>query len=348
MQYTDLVIDAICQEIILRKTELPEQVFTSLYLGGGSPSVLNEKQLDKLFRNIYAHYKFTADAEVTIEVNPDDIVNSKITLLKSLGVNRVSIGVQSFDETTLKWMNRSHSAIQAKNCILDFAKAGFEQISIDLIYGLPMLSIDEWLSTIQHACSFPITHISSYCLTVETKTKLNHLVNKNMVDLPSDDSALEQFELLISTLSHNGFEQYEISNFSKNGNYAKHNTSYWMNEPYIGIGPSAHSFQLHSRRWNISNNQQYVKLIQSNKHFWEEELLSKKDLYNESIMTGLRTKWGCDTNKFDSDQKSFLLNQQPEVEKLLSEQLIVIQDGIIKLTQAGKFLADGIAARLFV
>ena len=269
-------------------------------------------------------------------------------MLKSLGVNRVSIGVQSFDETTLKWMNRSHNAIQAKNCILDFAEAGFKQISIDLIYGLPMLSIDEWLNTIQKACSFPITHISSYCLTVETKTKLNHLVNKKMVDLPSDDSALEQFELLISTLSKNGFEQYEISNFSKNGNYAKHNTSYWMNEPYIGIGPSAHSYQLHSRRWNISNNQQYVKLIQSNEKFWEKESLSKKDAYNESIMTGLRTKWGCDTNRFDAEQKSFLFEQQHEIEKLLSEQLIEIQEGIIKLTHAGKFLADGIAARLFV
>jgi oxygen-independent coproporphyrinogen-3 oxidase len=340
--------DAICKELSMRSAELKYQSIETIYFGGGTPSVLNEAQLTKILDTIYKHYQVTPTCEITIEINPDDVTEVLVKSWINNSINRISIGVQSFDETSLKWMNRSHTAKQSVLSIYTLAELGFENISMDLIYGLPGLSIQSWQLTLRKVVGLPIQHVSAYCLTVEPKTALQHFVSTSHIVLPSDDTTEQQFQFMSKYFTEAGFIHYEISNFGLPGYHSKHNSSYWKGLPYIGVGPSAHSYDgLNDRRWNIASNQSYLKFIGLNKQYWEEEKLSEKEKYNEFIMTGLRTIWGCDLSKLSNEQLILFEKQRKNFLKHLKNGNITNENNVVKLTDKGRFFADGIAADLF-
>ncbi|MBV1924338.1 MAG: radical SAM family heme chaperone HemW [Flavobacteriaceae bacterium] len=346
MKKKDEMVDAICSEIVLRKEELTTSLKT-IYFGGGTPSLLSEKEIEKVFEAINENFEVEKDAEITLEANPDDLTNEVIAQLSKSPINRLSIGVQSFFEEDLQLMNRAHNASEAKNCIIE-AKKHFDNISIDLIYGIPGMSNDRWKQNLELALSLEVPHISSYALTVEPKTALESFINKGKIIPTLDTEFKEQYELLLSKMEEAGFVNYEFSNFGKEGYFSKNNTAYWQGKSYLGIGPSAHSFNGEYRSWNISNNIKYIKSISEKKLPIERELLSVNDRYNEYIMTGLRTMWGVSLLKVESDfgkeYVDYVLNQaQKEIEK---KHLILTGD-CLKIDKKGKFLSDGIASNLF-
>lgn len=344
----DEMVLALAKEIALRKDEFAAEVVETIYLGGGTPSILQIADLRFLIDEVYRSYKVIECPEITIEANPDDLSNEQIIALSKSKVNRLSIGVQSFFEDDLKLMNRAHNADEAKKC-LEFATQYFDNISIDLIYGMPNMSNEKWLKNIETALSFNIPHISSYALTVEPKTALKKLIATGKIDEPKDEVAQEHFQILVDKLSENGFIHYELSNFGKSTYFSKNNSAYWLGKKYLGIGPSAHSFDGVSRSWNISNNSIYIKSIAENKLPSETEILSKNDCYNEYVMTGLRTIWGISLdrieNEFGTDFLEYLLKQS---EKFIADDLLYFDEKILKATQKGKFLCDGIASDLFL
>jgi putative oxygen-independent coproporphyrinogen III oxidase len=342
------MVNAMLHEMELRKDYLREPL-QSIYLGGGTPSVLSPSQLDQLFNRINQLFSIEKDAEVTLEANPDDLTREKIMELKASPVTRLSIGVQSFFEEDLKWMNRAHTSQQAKDCIRFAKEKGFDHLTIDLIYGMPSLTDEKWLSNIQETLQFGIDHISSYALTVEAQTALDHFI-RNKKSLPvNEEQSAQQFELLVSTLEQHAFEQYEISNFARKHKYAVHNTNYWKNRPYLGIGPSAHSFNNHSRSWNIANNTKYMQGIHSGIPNLETEILTPQNQLNEYLMTGLRTMWGCNlrdiSQRFGAHSSSHIADQ---IQDPKYANLIEINGSIFKLSRKGRLFADGIAAELFV
>jgi oxygen-independent coproporphyrinogen-3 oxidase len=347
LKKTGEMVLALAKEIALRKDECAE-VIETIYFGGGTPSILQIADLRFLIDEVYRNYKVIEIPEITIEANPDDLSNEQIIALSKSKVNRLSIGVQSFFEDDLKLMNRAHNADEAKKC-LEFATQYFDNISIDLIYGMPNMSNEKWLKNIETALSFNIPHISSYALTVEPRTALKKLIATGKVDEPKDEVAQEHFQILVDKLSENGFIHYELSNFGKSTYFSKNNSAYWLGKKYLGIGPSAHSFDGVSRSWNISNNSLYLKSIQENKLPSETEILSKNDCYNEYVMTGLRTIWGISLdrieNEFGTDFLEYLLKQS---EKFIADDLLYFDEKILKATQKGKFLCDGIASDLFL
>ena len=338
---------ALAKEIELRKNECDEAVET-IYFGGGTPSILEISDIKLLIDVVYSNYKVAENPEITVEANPDDLSNERIIELSNNRINRLSIGIQSFFEDDLKLMNRAHNSEEAKKC-LEFATQYFDNISIDLIYGMPNMSNEKWLQNIETALSFNIPHISSYALTVEPKTALKKLIQTGKIDEPKDEVAQEHFQILVDKLSENGFIHYELSNFGKENYFSKNNSAYWLGKKYIGIGPSAHSFNGISRSWNISNNSIYLKSIAENKLPSETEILSKNDRYNEYVMTGLRTIWGISLYKieqeFGTDFLNYLLKQS---EKFIADDLLFISDDVLRTTQKGKFLCDGIASDLFL
>ncbi len=347
LKKTGEMVLALAKEIELRKDECAE-VIETIYFGGGTPSILQIADLRFLIDEVYRSYKVIECPEITIEANPDDLSNEQIIALSKSKVNRLSIGVQSFFEDDLKLMNRAHNADEAKKC-LEFATQYFDNISIDLIYGMPNMSNEKWLKNIETALSFNIPHISSYALTVEPKTALKKLIATGKIDEPKDEVAQEHFQILVDKLSENGFIHYELSNFGKSTYFSKNNSAYWLGKKYLGIGPSAHSFDGVSRSWNISNNSIYIKSIAENKLPSETEILSKNDCYNEYVMTGLRTIWGISLdrieNEFGTDFLEYLLKQS---EKFIADDLLYFDEKILKATQKGKFLCDGIASDLFL
>lgn len=343
------LLDALCREIELRHDYLGTRKISTLYFGGGTPSLLSKKDLERIIDKISSHFDLERDAEITLEANPDDLDKGKIKELKSAGINRLSIGVQSFFNEDLKLMNRTHTGEQAIAAIHEAKKAGFSNISIDLIYGLPNLSMDRWLYNLQQAFELNVPHLSAYSLTVETRTALNDFVKKGKVKLPDESLVIEQFGALIEQAEKNGFTHYEISNFSKEGMHSRHNSSYWKNEHYLGLGPSAHSFDGNSRQWNISNNAIYIRNINNEEPWFEREELSDYDRYNEYIMTRLRTIWGIDLGFVRSnfgEEKFNLLLEQAKV--YLSSGHLQHERENVFLTQKGKLLADKIAAELFI
>jgi oxygen-independent coproporphyrinogen-3 oxidase len=342
------MVDAICKEIETRKHELATPV-SSIYFGGGTPSLLTQAQLEKIFSTLHLHYSVNIDAEITLEINPDDVEKEKISFWMNAGINRASMGIQSFDDTQLKWMNRAHKAMQAKNSVYLLAEMGIENISIDLIYGLPEMTLEQWHSNLKQALALPIQHISSYCLTVEPKTALYYQISKGITYVPDDDLAATHFDLLTELTNQSGFEHYEISNFGMPGYHALHNSSYWQGKSYLGIGPSAHSYNAPNlRKWNIANNTKYIKCILSGQSYQTEEYLSLHDRFNEWLMTGLRTLEGCKKENLDNELR-FLLNQiSPSLIDLQSKGLIEKSETTIKLSPSIRFLADGIASSLFV
>lgn len=342
------MILALGTELELRKDEFKGEKVATIYFGGGTPSVLETKEIEFLVAMVYDNYDVIENPEITLEANPDDLSEEKIIQLAQSPINRLSIGIQSFFEEDLKLMNRAHNAQEAEQCIENASKY-FENISIDLIYGMPNMTVARWRQNIEKALSFNVPHISSYALTIEPRTALAHFVEKELIVPASDEVAQEHFQALYKMLRNAGFECYELSNFAKLGFYSKNNSAYWQQKKYVGIGPSAHSFDGTRRGWNSSNNPKYIKAITQGMLPMEIEVLSTTDKYNEYIMTGLRTIWGVSLNKiqleYGEKYREYVLLQ---ADKYLREELLFLSDGILKTTEKGIFLADGIAADLFM
>lgn len=338
----------------LRKGELNNQPIETIYFGGGTPSLFTIEELRLLIDKVYNNYKVIENPEITLEANPDDLVSVRAQSrtvfedYKSIGINRLSIGIQSFFEDDLHSMNRVHNSMEAKEC-LEVATRYFDNITIDLIYGIPNMSLKKWNENLKIAFQFGVNHISSYALTVEPKTALASFIKKGNYPPIDEELALQHFNHLIEETKKQGLVHYEISNFGKPEYFSKHNTSYWQGKPYLGIGPSAHSFNKNKRSWNVSNNTKYIQSIQQNELPSTVELLSEKDRFNEYIMTGLRTIWGISLNKIQDDfDESFHQHILKLVQPYLKKSLLEIQDKKIIVTQKGKFLIDGIASDLFM
>nr|BFF38717.1 radical SAM family heme chaperone HemW [Tenacibaculum mesophilum] len=336
------------KELELRKEELQNEEIETIYFGGGTPSLLSVDELQLLIDAIYQNYVVIANPEITLEANPDDLSEEKIVQLSKTSVNRLSIGIQSFFEEDLQLMNRAHNAQEAKNC-LSVATRYFDNITIDLIYGVPNMNNERWRENLQIAFDFEINHISSYALTVEPKTALDSFIKQGKYPDVDEAVAKEHFDILVVETAKNGFVHYEISNFGKPNYFSKHNTSYWLGKKYIGIGPSAHSFNKTHRSWNVANNAKYIKAIQEGKLPLEQEELTKKDQFNEYLMTGLRTIWGVSLEKIEEDfGEEFRKKLLKNAEKFIQQGLLVITNEVLKTTERGKFLADGLASELFI
>lgn len=338
---------ALAKEISMRKSEFNNVVVETIYFGGGTPSILSSDDLNYLIDEVYVNYIVSDNPEITIEANPDDLNDERIIELASSKVNRLSIGVQSFFEEDLKLMNRAHNANEAKKC-LELAIQYFDNISVDLIYGIPGLTNEKWLQNIQTLLGLNVSHISSYALTVEHKTALEKMIQKGEVPALDDGIAHEQFLLLVDTLESNGFMHYELSNFGKPNYFSRNNSAYWLGKKYIGIGPSAHSYDGINRSWNISNNSLYIKSIQENKLPTEVEKLSMNDRYNEYVMTGLRTVWGVSLERMEKEfGKDYLEYLLQNAKRFLDDEKLILENSILKTTKKGKFFCDGIASDLF-
>jgi oxygen-independent coproporphyrinogen-3 oxidase len=347
-KYKDELLTALQKELVLRKDYLQKQSIQSIYLGGGTPSLLSSTEINHLLDTIYTHFDVAANAEITIEANPDDLTREKVRALKETSINRFSIGVQSFYEEDLRWMNRAHNAQEAESAIKRVQDAGFENITADLIYGYPLLSNLKWISNIQQIIDLNIPHLSAYSMTIEPQTALASFINKGIQKPMNEGQSADQFLILTEMITINGFEQYEISNYAKNEHYSKHNTNYWKGVPYLGIGPSAHSFNGISRQWNIANNPKYIKAIMANEVPMELETLTEADKFNEYIMTSLRTKWGIDTQFLNQHFPSEFMQAMNEyLPKYMEEEKIKQEKNIYTLTQKGKLLADQIASEFF-
>ncbi len=340
------MIKAIGLELQLRKDEISNNIET-IYFGGGTPSLLTTDEIQFLLDTIYQNYNVIENPEITLEANPDDLTKQKIEALAATKINRLSIGVQSFFDDDLQFMNRAHNAKEAKESLL-LAMHYFDNITIDLIYGVPNMSIEKWRENLQITFALKVPHISSYALTVEDKTALSSFIKKGKYPPLDEDLAQQHFQKLIKETQKQNYIQYEISNFGKEGYFSKHNTSYWQGKQYLGIGPSAHSYNGKTRSWNISNNTKYIKSIQQNILPQEIENLTINDRFNEAIMTGLRTIWGVSLQKiednFGIDFKNELVISS---QKFLMNRTLKIENDRLFITEKGKFLADGIAAELF-
>jgi oxygen-independent coproporphyrinogen-3 oxidase len=341
------MVKAIEKEAELNRLYLTEKIET-IYFGGGTPSLLNKDEIGSILQKINELYKVDAHAEITLESNPDDINQENILAWKAAGINRLSIGIQSFFEADLRWMNRAHDAAQALQAVKIAQQNGFENITIDLIYGTPHLTDESWLQNIETALALNVPHLSCYALTVEPKTALAKMISTHQsADVDADKQA-RHFSLLTERLSEAGFEHYEISNFAKPGFRSRHNSSYWQGKSYIGLGPSAHSFNGRSRQWNIANNSLYLASIENGSLPFEEEILTDTQRLNEYIMISLRTAEGISLNiiseKFGSSHLAELMDA---AQKHIARGHLVLADDQLKLTPEGKFLADGIAADLF-
>jgi oxygen-independent coproporphyrinogen III oxidase len=342
------LVSAMMLELERRKNELPGNVLQTVYFGGGTPSVLTAQELEFIFGEIKKHFEIAPGAEITLEANPDDLSAEYLDMLRATPVNRLSIGIQSFRDADLKMMNRTHTSEQGKESVLRAKEAGFRNITIDLIYGIPGLSTADWLENLAQFKELGVQHLSAYCLTVESRTALAKMVGEGKIKPVDEEQARLQFKLLVEFAGAAGFEQYEISNFGLEGFIARHNSSYWFGEPYLGIGPSAHSFHENIRRWNISNNPQYVKKINRKENTFEEEILSGKNRYNEFIMTRLRTKWGVVPAEIkfrfgEATEKKF----REEIAKWIQSGHVSESGSAFRLTEEGKLLADRVASDLF-
>ncbi|MFB0902775.1 MAG: radical SAM family heme chaperone HemW [Nonlabens sp.] len=348
LKHKTAIIDAICDELRFRKSEFKNTTVQTLYFGGGTPSVLEVDEVERIIQTVFDHYLVSSNPEITLEANPDDLTEERLILFSKTRINRLSIGVQSFFEEDLKLMNRAHNAKEAHQCI-EQAVNYFPNISIDLIYGIPGMSKDRWRENLYKAIQLNVPHISSYALTVEDNTVLKSLIEKGMVPKVEDEVAQQHFQILLDVMELHSFENYEFSNFGKEGFFSQNNTAYWTGKSYIGIGPSAHSFDGKRRGWNINNNVKYMKAIQSGELPMEIEVLTLVDQYNEYVMTGLRTIYGVSLDKIETNYggnfKDYLLLQS---EVYLKEHLLYLDGDTLLVTRKGKFLSDGIASELFM
>ena len=349
LKYKERFLDALKEEIFLRKSYLNGITVGSIYLGGGTPSILQVTEIEAILEYLRKYFILSDNIEITLEANPDDLDPAILREYMTIGINRLSIGVQSFFDDDLQYLNRIHSGQRAEESVLQAKKAGFSNISLDLIYGIPTLTVEKWKKNLEKAFSLEVPHISAYSLTVEPKTALDLLIQKKKLPGPAEDQVLEHFRILLQMMNEKKFEHYEISNFCKKGTYSRHNSMYWNGTPYLGLGPSAHSYNGISRQWNISNLVHYIDQINRNERFFESEELTQVQKYNEFVMVSLRTMWGCDLNTL---RERF--GEEPAVyfsrlaERYLISGEMIKGNGIYYLTDEGKLFADGIAADLFL
>lgn len=347
MGQKDSFIDSLCLEIEMRADQWLNEPMESIYLGGGTPSLLTTEELERIFKVLSNHFNLSTVKEITLEANPDDLYSDKLKALKDSPINRLSIGIQSYREEDLRYMNRAHNAKEARSAIELSIAHGFEKITIDLIYGTPGLSDQDWLDNLKITADFGIPHISSYALTLEAKTALNHQVKKGTSPAPDEKQAARQLEILMDFAAEHRYEHYEISNFAKNQHYALHNTGYWFGKPYLGLGPSAHSYDGQNRMWNIANNALYIQSIMKGNLPLEEEILSDIDRYNEWILTRLRTMWGLRLEDIPESSRDFSSHFHTEIQKWIGKGHISANEDRFQLTRSGKLLADHIASDLF-
>lgn len=351
LKYKNQLLTALKQEIYLRKNYLENELIDSIYFGGGSPGILEVDEIVNLFDIIYKNYSVQSDAEISFEANPDDLSLSKIELIKKhTPINRFSLGVQSFDDKELEYLGRVHNSNQAKKIISELKNNNFNNITIDLIYGIPVYSDSKvWEQNLKTFFEFDLHHLSAYCLTLESKTPLEFLINKKGLTPLNEEKSLSDFKILKELTIESDFEHYEISNFAKNKKYSKHNTAYWKGVSYIGLGPSAHSYNGFSRQWNIANNSEYISCINNSKSYFEIETLTIDDQYNEYILTSLRTIWGVDIEKLASKFGQKHLNYFIErTKKYISNNKILKFNSNFKINPDHIFLSDGIISDLFV
>jgi oxygen-independent coproporphyrinogen III oxidase len=341
------MIEALLSEIELSKAYLNGETIETLYIGGGTPSLLSGEELTEIRQKLEEHYSLGRLQEFTLEANPDDLSKEKTGELKSLcaaGLNRLSVGIQSFSNEDLRYMNRAHNAVEAIDSIKRLQDAGFENLTMDLIYGTPTMNDGQWETNLETAFNLNVPHISSYALTLEPKTLLDKKISRGEAKPLDEEQSARQFKILMQQMKAAGYEQYEISNFAKPGRYAIHNSNYWLGKKYIGLGPSAHSFNGHSRRWNIANNVNYINGLAEGRINYEEEILSESQKVNEQIMTSIRTQWGLSFAHFPPLIAGSITEQLKTVNPLF----YIYKDKTLTLTDEGKFFADGIAATLFV
>ena len=342
-------LNALAIEMERRKEELTKSAISSIYFGGGTPSQLSASELQAIIDKLSTFIRLENDAEITLEANPDDLSEAYLKALRHTSVNRLSIGIQSFREEDLRWMNRAHNAQEAQQCISWAKDAGFDNLTIDLIYGFPQLPLEQWKENLERATALGIKHISSYCLTVEPGTALQHQVKSGSFPKIDDDLAAEHFNAMVEHLECNGYEHYEISNFAQPGAYAKHNTSYWLAQPYVGLGPSAHSFDGTNRRWNIANNRKYYEGLEQGQSFFELEYLTARDRFNERMLTGLRTQWGVDLNRLKADfSADFLAHFETSLNTAWMKPYLFQEGTQLKLNKSGRLFADKIASEFFM
>lgn len=350
LQSKDEVLSAIKKELFLRKDELQNKTLQSLYFGGGTPSILSGDEINSIVDEVLKYYNFDKGIEITLEANPDDLDKKFLKDLSGSPVNRLSIGTQSFFDEDLKLMNRAHNASEAEGSIKRAQDFGFENLSIDLIYGSPTSNLEMWKENLNKTIALEVPHISSYALTVEPKTALNDWILKGKVSNPKEEEQNKEFYYLSDFLKDNGFDHYEVSNFAKPGFYSRHNSAYWKYKEYLGIGPSAHSYNGSDiRSWNVANNQNYIKKLNSNTLAKETEVLSQKDQFNEMIMIGLRTMWGVDLDSLNNKFSDEILQKfQSEIKQKLADGILVIENAHLKIPEKHWFMADGIASDLFL
>lgn len=344
------MLAAMRKEILMRKDELQNKTLQSLYFGGGTPSILSADEISSLIDEVLKYFSFENDIEITLEANPDDLDKNFLKGLLNTPVNRLSIGTQSFFDEDLKLMNRAHNASEAEGSIKRAQDFGFENLSIDLIYGSPNSGFEIWKENLNKTIALEVPHISSYALTVEPKTALNDWILKGKVANPREEEQNKEFYYLSDFLKDNGFEHYEVSNFAKPGFYSRHNSAYWKYKEYLGIGPSAHSYNGNDiRSWNVANNQQYIKKLNANIPATETEILSQEDQFNEMIMIGLRTIWGVDLESLNNKFSDRILEHfQNEILQKIKEEILIIENNHLKIPEKHWFMADGIASDLFI
>ena len=347
-RHFDHLIEALKDEIDLRKHEVDEPLET-IYFGGGTPSMLNDQQLEGIMDRIYKNFSLTEKAEITLEANPEDITREKLISLKKNHINRLSIGIQSFYDNELTYLNRIHSARKAIDSVRLSQDMGFENISIDLIYGLPNATIESWKNNLRQAFRLEVPHLSCYTLTVEPNTALAKFIEKGRMKNVSEALFEEQFEILIQKTAEMGYQQYEISNFCKDAYYAAHNTSYWFGKKYLGVGPSAHSYDGQKRQWNVAHIKNYINSVNNGKVLSESEAITPLTRYNEYIMTRLRTQWGVSISDVNERfGKKAASHFTAAISKYLKSGHLQSLDDTILLTKKGKFISDGIIAELFI
>lgn len=343
----DQFVAAVTREAAVRADELNGEPIETIYFGGGTPSRLNKNHFDQIFNTLYAHYNITPDAEITIEANPDDLTATYLQMLQSQPINRLSIGIQSFDDEELKFLSRRHTGAEAIQSVAAAQAAGFNNISIDLMYGLPHLTLDGWKRNLDQAMQLDVQHISAYHLIYEPDTHLYTLLQRGRVRPLEDELSLAMFDLLIDTLAANGFEYYETSNFARHQLYSRHNTSYWSNKKYIGLGPSAHSYDGQRRSWNVANNTRYIAGVNSDQRDYAFETLTESERYNEFVLTGIRTRWGVNLLQlkelFGETYHNYCLQN---VQSHIDSGMVEIKENHLLLTRRGLFMTDGIASDL--
>lgn len=346
--YLEDFVNAICTEIKLQSEYLSSEKIQTIYFGGGTPSILSSDHVEKILEEIYKYFQVEQNNEITLEANPDDLNEKYLKSIFTIGVNRLSVGIQSFNDSDLQLMRRKHTVNQAISSIVEAQKTGFKNISLDLIYGLPDLSLKKWEENIDQAIKLNIQHISAYHLTIEPNTLFQKLQKNQKLNLPNEKESLEQFQLLVEKTKENGFLYYEISNFAKDGSISLHNTNYWMDVKYLGLGPSAHSYNLTSRQWNISNLRAYMDSITKGKIPFEVEILEEKEKYNDYMITSLRTMWGLNFEKLENEfDKKYLRYFLSKTENLIKENLLRKSGNNFILTEKGIFISDNIIGSFF-